>query len=106
MRRRCGVQVVWQAPTGPVVQHLTFSPREQEVLWGLSQGAGTRVIADRLCLSVKTIETYYGALRRKVGVQTVGQLTVFAVYWCWFGPHPHLLTRQEQVWEADISGSG
>lgn len=64
---------------------LTFSPREREVLTGLSQGWGTRQLADRLCLSVKTVESYYGHLRRKLVLQSVDELRVYAVYWGWYG---------------------
>ena len=46
-----------------------LSDRELEVFRAIGQGLGTREIADRLCLSVKTIETHRAHIKRKLRVE-------------------------------------
>ena len=56
-----------------------LSPRETEVLRLLAQGFTNQDIADRITLSVKTVETYRTRLYRKLEAKTRADLYRFAV---------------------------
>jgi DNA-binding NarL/FixJ family response regulator len=56
-----------------------LSPREGEVLRLLAQGHTNQEAADRLALSVKTIETHRKRLSDKLGLKTRAELFRFAV---------------------------
>jgi DNA-binding NarL/FixJ family response regulator len=58
-----------------------LSDREFEVFQAISQGSSTRQIADNLCLSVKTIETYKSHLKQKLNLKNSTELMQFAVEW-------------------------
>jgi DNA-binding NarL/FixJ family response regulator len=58
-----------------------LSNRELEVLEMLGEGYGAREIARRLSLSVKTIETHFAHLKRKLGLQSARELTRYAIRW-------------------------
>lgn len=51
-----------------------LSEREREVFRELGQGAPMRAIADKLCLSVKTVETHVAHIKRKLGVHGAVEL--------------------------------
>ncbi|MFM8413848.1 MAG: response regulator transcription factor [Planctomycetota bacterium] len=57
----------------------TLSDREREVLVLLAQGHTNQQIADRLYLSVKTIESYRARLMTKLGLTNRAELTTFAL---------------------------
>jgi len=59
----------------------TLSDRELEVFTLIGQGLGTREIADRLGLSVKTVETYREHIKDKLLLDTATALTRRAVAW-------------------------
>ncbi len=52
--------------------------REQQVLRLLALGHTNREIAERLRLSVRTVEFHRSSLRRKLGLETRAQLVRFA----------------------------
>jgi DNA-binding NarL/FixJ family response regulator len=56
-----------------------LSRREREVLRLLAQGHSNQQIADRICVSVKTVETYRTRLREKLGLKERAELYRFAV---------------------------
>lgn len=56
-----------------------LSRREHDVLRLLAQGNANREIADRIGVSVKTVETYRARLRRKLGLKGRSELYRFAV---------------------------
>ena len=58
-----------------------LSDRELEVLQLLGQGVPTRDVADRLNLSVKTIESYRANIKRKLGLNNATELMQYAVKW-------------------------
>lgn len=58
-----------------------LSDRELEVLEALGRGLGTRDIAEKLHLSVKTIETHRAHIKEKLGFQDAGELVRFALDW-------------------------
>jgi DNA-binding NarL/FixJ family response regulator len=57
----------------------TLSAREREVLQLLAEGNSTSQIADRLHLSVKTIETYRQHIMEKLNIHNVAELTKYAI---------------------------
>lgn len=58
-----------------------LSDRELEVLQLLGQGVPTREVADRLNLSIKTIESYRANIKRKLDLKNASELMRFAVDW-------------------------
>lgn len=57
-----------------------LSDRELEVLQMIGKGEGTRQIAEKLFLSVKTVETYRAHLKQKLGLASATELARFAVH--------------------------
>jgi DNA-binding NarL/FixJ family response regulator len=72
---------------GPGRQEVTRSPlealadRELEVFRLIGQGVKTAEIADRLHLSVKTVETYRDRIRQKLDLSDGTRLTHYATQW-------------------------
>ncbi|MCC2545932.1 LuxR C-terminal-related transcriptional regulator [Hymenobacter sp. BT175] len=62
-----------------------FSPRELEVLHLVVADHNNLEIADRLCLSVRTVESHRRALLQKAGAKTLLGLAVLAVKRGWVG---------------------
>ncbi len=58
-----------------------LTDREREVLTLRGQGLGTGDIAERLGLSVKTVETYYSRIKEKLGLHSASELIRTAVTW-------------------------
>jgi DNA-binding NarL/FixJ family response regulator len=58
-----------------------LSDRELEVFRLIGQGVGTRQIAERLHLSVKTIESYRARLKEKLHSKSANELMIHAVQW-------------------------
>jgi DNA-binding NarL/FixJ family response regulator len=56
-----------------------LSDRELEVLRLIGEGLSTRQIAENLHLSVKTVETYQGHLKEKLGLKNSRELFQFAI---------------------------
>lgn len=62
--------------------NVTFSSltsREREVLQLLAEGVGTKDIASKLCVSVKTIETHRHNIMNKLNLYSVAKLTKYAI---------------------------
>jgi DNA-binding NarL/FixJ family response regulator len=59
----------------------SLSDRELEVFQFIGQGLSTAQIADKLCLSSKTIETYREHLKQKLHLQSGLELIRYAVEW-------------------------
>ena len=57
----------------------TLSAREKEVLVLIAQGHTNQAVADRLDLSVKTVESYRSRLMEKLGLKNRADLTRFAI---------------------------
>jgi DNA-binding NarL/FixJ family response regulator len=62
-----------------------LSDRELEVLRLIGEGQGTRQIADGLHLSIKTVETYQGHLKEKLGLKNSRELMQYAIQWALSG---------------------
>ncbi len=58
-----------------------LTDRELEVFSLLGQGNGTRQIAERLCLSVKTVETYRSRIKEKLNLSGGSELLRCAFQW-------------------------
>lgn len=58
-----------------------LSARELQVISLIGMGLGTREIADRLSLSVKTVETHRLTIKRKLSLDTNAQLVQYAIKW-------------------------
>ncbi len=61
------------------VLHARLSDRELQVLRLLGQGKSVSVIAEDLCLSVKTISTYRARILEKLSCESTGELIRYAV---------------------------
>ena len=61
------------------VLHARLSDRELQVLRLLGQGKSVSVIAEELCLSVKTISTYRARILEKLSCSSTGELIRYAV---------------------------
>jgi len=59
----------------------TLSDRELQVFELIGQGQGTRNIAETLCLSIKTIETYRAHIKEKLHLANAAELVQRAVQW-------------------------
>ncbi len=59
----------------------TLSDRELQVFQLIGQGRGTRQIADELCVSVKTVESYRAHIKLKMNLKNAHELTQHAVHW-------------------------
>jgi DNA-binding NarL/FixJ family response regulator len=66
---------------GPRSAIETLSDRELEVLQLIGDGLTTRQIAEKLHLSVKTIDTYREHLKDKLGLDSANELVRYAVAW-------------------------
>jgi two-component system response regulator NreC len=64
------------APDGPPDQ---LTPREVEVLGLLALGYMNPEIADKLVLSVRTVETHRANIQRKTGISTRAELIAYAI---------------------------
>jgi two-component system, NarL family, response regulator NreC len=60
-----------------VFSHLT--DREREVLQLMAEGKTSKVIANQLNLSIKTIETHRMKIMEKLNIHTVAELTKYAI---------------------------
>jgi len=56
-----------------------LTPREREVLQLIAEGHTTKAIAERLGVSVKTVDTHRQNMMRRLGMHTVAELTKYAV---------------------------
>lgn len=59
----------------------TLSEREKEVFQMIGEGFSTRQIADKLHLSIKTIDTYREHLKQKLSLESGADLVRYAVQW-------------------------
>ena len=67
--------------TSPKALVEELSDRELEVFQLIGEGLETREIAERLCLSVKTIDSYRSRIKMKLNIRTATELIQQAVQW-------------------------
>ncbi len=70
-------EVIQPAPAGRETPAL--SDREREVLRLLARGHTNQQVADRLCVSVKSVETYKARLMEKLGLKGRAELVRYAL---------------------------
>ena len=58
-----------------------LSDRELEVFELLGQGLGTRKIAERLCISIKTVQAHREHIKGKLKISTAAELVRHATQW-------------------------
>jgi DNA-binding NarL/FixJ family response regulator len=58
-----------------------LSSREREVFLLIGTGQTSKLIAGKLCLSIKTIETHRSRIKQKLGLDTAAKLTMAAMEW-------------------------
>ena len=58
-----------------------LSDRELEILRLIGQGQQTKVIASRLGITTKTVETHRARIKDKLALKTASELTITAVNW-------------------------
>jgi DNA-binding NarL/FixJ family response regulator len=63
-----------EAPEAPAL-----TPRQREILQLIAEGRSTRDIAERLHVSVKTVETHRAQLMDRLGIRDVAGLTRYAI---------------------------
>ena len=56
-----------------------LTPRQRQILQLVAEGYASREIAERLCLSVKTVESHRGQLMQRLGIFDVPGLVRFAI---------------------------
>lgn len=56
-----------------------LTPRQRQILQLVAEGNSTRSIADRLTISVKTVETHRAQIMERLGIRDVAGLTRFAI---------------------------
>ena len=56
-----------------------LTPRQREILQLVAEGLGTRQIAERLFLSVKTVETHRAQIMQRLDIRDVPGLVRFAI---------------------------
>ena len=55
------------------------TPREREIIQLLTEGKSSKEIASRLNLSVKTVEAHRSNIMHKLGLDSMGELTRYAI---------------------------
>ena len=68
-------------PLGARSPSETLSDRELEVFELLGQGRGTRLIAESLGVSIKTVQAYCARIKEKLGLRSATELLREAVRW-------------------------
>lgn len=53
--------------------------REHEIIQLLAEGRSNKEVADKLGISVKTVETHRAAIMRKLGLHSIGELVRYAI---------------------------
>jgi len=74
------------ADAGAAGDRPPLTPRQREVLQLIAEGNGTRLIAEKLAVSVKTIETHRAQIMERLGIHDVAGLTRYALRIGMIGP--------------------
>lgn len=81
MASRMLEQVTGQRARGTASGVETLSDRELEVLEMIGRGVATKNIAERLCISARTVEAHRAHIKEKLGVGDGAALVRYAVQW-------------------------
>lgn len=63
----------------PKAEHSPLSAREREVLQLLAEGNTTKEIAQKLCITINTVDTHRKHISDKLGLRSIAELTKYAV---------------------------
>lgn len=63
----------------PQKESAQLTPRQREILQLIAEGRSTREIAERLSISIKTVETHRGQIMQRLNVRDVASLTRYAI---------------------------
>jgi hypothetical protein len=66
-------------PHSPAKDEDKPTTREREIIQLLAEGASNKEVADKLGISVKTVETHRAAIMRKLGLHSIGELVRYAI---------------------------
>lgn len=72
-------ELKWRATPAPASEAPELSGRERQVLALVADGLSNREIADRLSLSVRTIETHREHIMDKLDIRNIAGLTKYAI---------------------------
>ena len=61
------------------VNHSILTEREIQVVRLLADGLSSREIAERLCLSIKTVDTHRSNILEKIGAHSIAELVRYAI---------------------------
>ncbi|MFC2107344.1 response regulator [Bacteroidota bacterium] len=61
-------------------QDIPLSDRELEVLKFISEGYSNKIIADRLFISIRTVETHKHNLMKKLKIYSTAELVIYAIH--------------------------
>ncbi len=81
-----------------------LSPREREVLRLVCDGLGNKEIAQRLYLSLRTVENHLAAVYAKLGVASRTEAAVLAVRRGWFADMPDSMSTGPEQAKAQVPG--
>jgi DNA-binding NarL/FixJ family response regulator len=81
MAARLLQKVAGRQPIGPASSIEKLSDRELEVFRLVAEGLSNREVAERLYLSVKTVETHLDHLKAKLGLESSRELFRHAIVW-------------------------
>lgn len=71
-------EVISNLVRAPSSESSLISPREREILRYVAEGLSSKMIADRLGISIRTVNSHRAALIRKTGLHSVAELTRYA----------------------------
>jgi two-component system response regulator NreC len=66
-------------PGAEAASHPVLTEREVEIVRLVADGLSSREIADRLCLSVRTVDTHRSHILEKIGVHSIAELIKYAI---------------------------
>ena len=77
-------EVIFDSMRGPVPHAAAQdedrpTTREREIIQLLAEGSSNKEVADKLGISVKTVETHRAAIMRKLGLHSIGELVRYAI---------------------------
>ena len=82
MATRMLQRLAGKAPAGAAASSIeSLSDRELEVFQLIAQGLSTREVAERLYLSIKTVETHLDHIKAKLGLESSRELFRYAIVW-------------------------
>jgi len=69
----------WPFTNKPISVFSMLSNKEREVLQLIAEGRKSKKIADKLNISVRTVEVHRSHLKKKLDIQSIAELTKFAI---------------------------